>query len=505
MCGIVAIYHPQGRVSPETLGRATARLHHRGPDGQRQWIAPHGRVGLGHARLSIIDLVTGDQPIANEDERRQIVVNGEFYDFERIQRELGARGPPAPHPLRQRDRPAPLRGPRDRSASTSCAASSPSSSGTSRNSTLFAARDRFGIKPLFYAWHEGALYLASEVKALFAAGRARPLGSRGDCSTRPSWRYQPTETALSRASRRCRRATTCSPPDGRSSCTATGISTTRSANGSTPKRSDEEYAERVRRGAGRGGAASAARRRAGRLLSQRRPRLLQRAGPGRPAPARADPRLHAHLRPAAYDEGAIAREMAAHAGAEFCPDPDPAGGSRRPLRRRDLARGDALRQRARRREVRPQPGGARRRVQGRAHRRGLGRDPGGLSPLPARHAALRQRRAGSGGDPIAAGRSWSRAIRSRAACCCPTATPRRSRDVRRVLGFVPSWLETAGAAGCTRCRRSGADDFRGRVRRCTSRIAACWAASTCAASCRPRAGEPGRCTCGPRPCCPTTS
>src|SRR3954454_4817868 len=58
MCGIVAIYSPDGIVSPETLARATARLHHRGPDAQRQWIAPHGRVGLGHARLSIIDLVT---------------------------------------------------------------------------------------------------------------------------------------------------------------------------------------------------------------------------------------------------------------------------------------------------------------------------------------------------------------------------------------------------------------------------------------------------------------
>jgi len=88
MCGIVAIYHPQGCVSSEPLSRATACLHHRGPDGRRQWVAPHGRVGLGHARLSIIDLVTGDQPIVNEDGRRHIVVNGEFYDFERIQGEL---------------------------------------------------------------------------------------------------------------------------------------------------------------------------------------------------------------------------------------------------------------------------------------------------------------------------------------------------------------------------------------------------------------------------------
>ena len=169
MCGIVAIYHPQGRVSPEALRRATETLHHRGPDGRRHWIAQHGRVGLGHARLSIIDLVTGDQPIASEDEGRHIVVNGEFYDFERIQCELGRAGHRlrtrsdseialhlyedlGPHCLHQ------LRGeyafvlwdePQQR---------------------LFAARDRFGIKPLFFAWHQGALYLASEVKALFAAG-----------------------------------------------------------------------------------------------------------------------------------------------------------------------------------------------------------------------------------------------------------------------------------------------------------------------------------------------
>ena len=56
------------------------------------------RVGLGHARLSIIDLATGDQPIASEDEALRIVVNGEFYDFERIQRDLEGRG----HRLRTR-------------------------------------------------------------------------------------------------------------------------------------------------------------------------------------------------------------------------------------------------------------------------------------------------------------------------------------------------------------------------------------------------------------------
>src|SRR5262249_27974859 len=80
MCGIVGIYSPTGAVSSQELERATRRLIHRGPDGQRTWLDPGHRVGLGHARLSIIDLATGDQPIASEDERVNIVVNGEFYD-----------------------------------------------------------------------------------------------------------------------------------------------------------------------------------------------------------------------------------------------------------------------------------------------------------------------------------------------------------------------------------------------------------------------------------------
>src|SRR5687768_5884110 len=98
MCGIVAMFSPHEPIADEQLTRATRRLSHRGPDAQHTWVAPHRRVGLGHARLSIIDLAGGDQPIANEDERLHIVVNGEFYDYERIQRELEARG----HRLRTR-------------------------------------------------------------------------------------------------------------------------------------------------------------------------------------------------------------------------------------------------------------------------------------------------------------------------------------------------------------------------------------------------------------------
>ncbi len=169
MCGITAVLSSQGEIAPDRLHAAAATLHHRGPDGRGVWRSPDGRVGLGHTRLSIIDLSTGDQPIANEDESIHIVVNGEFYDFERIRATLEARG----HRFRTRSDseialhlyedhgPECLHHLRGEYAFVIW---------DSRNQRLIAGRDRFGVKPLFYAEHAGALYFASEVKALHAMG-----------------------------------------------------------------------------------------------------------------------------------------------------------------------------------------------------------------------------------------------------------------------------------------------------------------------------------------------
>jgi asparagine synthase (glutamine-hydrolysing) len=172
MCGIVAIYSREEPIPAEVLERATKSLYHRGPDGQRYWISLDGRVGLGHARLSIIDLTTGDQPIANEDETLRIVVNGELYDYESIQRELEQSG----HRLRTRsDSEVALHLYEDLGAH--CLHRLRGEFAfvlwDSVHRTMFAARDRFGIKPLFYAFHNGAIYFASEAKALFAAGIPR--------------------------------------------------------------------------------------------------------------------------------------------------------------------------------------------------------------------------------------------------------------------------------------------------------------------------------------------
>lgn len=169
MCGIVALYSKQEPVSADALRRGTQMLHHRGPDGQRHWIAPHGRVGLGHSRLSIIDLVTGDQPLASEDEQLHLVVNGEFYGFESIRAELESKG----HQFRTH-------------SDSEIALHLYEELGTSclkrlrgefamvlwdePNQMLFAARDRFGVKPLYWSRVGDTIYLASEAKALFAAG-----------------------------------------------------------------------------------------------------------------------------------------------------------------------------------------------------------------------------------------------------------------------------------------------------------------------------------------------
>jgi len=170
MCGLVAILSLKGRpVSPATIMRGLDTLQHRGPDGRRVWMSPCGRVGLGHARLSVIDLETGDQPIANEDETARIVVNGEFYDFERQRRELERAG----HCLKTRsDSEVALHFYEDEGKQHVHRLRGEYAYviWDDRSRCLTAVRDRFGVKPLYYAVHEDTLYLASEIKALLAAG-----------------------------------------------------------------------------------------------------------------------------------------------------------------------------------------------------------------------------------------------------------------------------------------------------------------------------------------------
>jgi asparagine synthase (glutamine-hydrolysing) len=169
MCGIVTILSPDGGVRAEPLARAVRALAHRGRDSSGLWIAEHGRVGMGHARLAIVDLESGEQPIASRDGMIHIVVDGEFHDHDRIRDELVARG----HEFRTRpDSEIALHLYEDRGTAfmEQLRGEFAFVLWDERKGLLIAARDRSGIKPLYYTWHEGRLYLASEAKALFAAG-----------------------------------------------------------------------------------------------------------------------------------------------------------------------------------------------------------------------------------------------------------------------------------------------------------------------------------------------
>jgi asparagine synthase (glutamine-hydrolysing) len=169
MCGIFAVWSPAGGLSTMQLESPLAALRHRGPDGTGGWCSPGGQALLGHTRLAVIDLQTGDQPIGADDGLLQIVVNGEFYGYKQLRAELARRGRTlrtsgdsevALH-LYALDAERALARLRGEFAFVIW---------DERRGQLLAARDRFGIKPLYYAEHAGRLYLASEVKALLAAG-----------------------------------------------------------------------------------------------------------------------------------------------------------------------------------------------------------------------------------------------------------------------------------------------------------------------------------------------
>lgn len=169
MCGIVGVaYHdPSRAVEATTIQRMCDAIRHRGPDDEGSHL--DGPVGLGMRRLSIIDVAGGHQPISGENDRATIVLNGEIYNYRPLQQALRARG----HRFRsQGDTETVLHlyeeeGPDCVDALRGMFAFAVWDR-TER--TLFLARDRFGIKPLYYVEGRWGLAFASELKALLAIG-----------------------------------------------------------------------------------------------------------------------------------------------------------------------------------------------------------------------------------------------------------------------------------------------------------------------------------------------
>jgi asparagine synthase (glutamine-hydrolysing) len=174
MCGIAGIvYSDRTRSVDQALLKAMGdSIAHRGPDAEGFWSRPG--VGLVHRRLSIIDLAGGSQPLGNEDDSIQVVFNGEIYNYQSLRADLEARG----HRFRT-------------SSDTEVLVHLYEEIGEhlvdrlrgmfafalwdSNQRRLLLARDRLGIKPLYYH-HDGERFLfGSELKALLAAGLPRDL------------------------------------------------------------------------------------------------------------------------------------------------------------------------------------------------------------------------------------------------------------------------------------------------------------------------------------------
>jgi asparagine synthase (glutamine-hydrolysing) len=194
MCGIGAIFGARPDAPAEAIKRMTGALQHRGPDAQT-WERLEG-ADLGHARLSIIDLVGGSQPMSDESGRYWILSNGELYNY----RELRARLVEDGHRFRtQSDTEVILAayrqwGPRclDRFRGMFAFAIWDA---TERE--LFAARDLFGEKPLYYAnAPDGALVLASEIKAIAASGLVQPALDRAGIDAYLGFGYSPPDRTV---------------------------------------------------------------------------------------------------------------------------------------------------------------------------------------------------------------------------------------------------------------------------------------------------------------------
>jgi asparagine synthase (glutamine-hydrolysing) len=195
MCGIAGIVrrHPTG-VSVESLGKMAASIRHRGPDGYGFYVGQ--RVGFAHVRLSIVDIAGGAQPLTNEDGQVVVTYNGEIYNHPELRRELEERG----HVFMTRcDTEVLVHGYEEWGVNLLERLNGQFAFAIhDRNTdTVLIARDRFGVRPLFYAQRKGTLYFGSEIKAILATGEVEAaLDRRGLDETFTFWAPRPPRTAF---------------------------------------------------------------------------------------------------------------------------------------------------------------------------------------------------------------------------------------------------------------------------------------------------------------------
>jgi asparagine synthase (glutamine-hydrolysing) len=174
VCGIAGIVALAPSARPPTtaeLRLMAGALHHRGPD--EFGVYRDARAGLSHARLSIIDLATGQQPLSNPDQTRWVVFNGEIFNYVELRQELMALG----HRFRTQSDTEVIVHAHEAWGDDAFARFNGQFAIALWDATrgrLTLARDRLGVRPLHLCEHRGRLYFASEVKAIFAADPTIP-------------------------------------------------------------------------------------------------------------------------------------------------------------------------------------------------------------------------------------------------------------------------------------------------------------------------------------------
>jgi len=203
MCGIAGIFsYASGEpVDHRLLKKMTDILAHRGPDGSGSYISTDKSAGLGHRRLSIIDLETGDQPMANEDSSVWVSFNGEIYNYRQLRYELRAKG----HIFRTKsDTEVILHGYEE--WGIDCATRFNGifafALWDDKKRSLVLMRDHFGVKPLYYCDSGGRFLFASEMKSILldqSVSRELDVDALNLCLT---FRYTPSPWTLLKSIRR---------------------------------------------------------------------------------------------------------------------------------------------------------------------------------------------------------------------------------------------------------------------------------------------------------------
>jgi asparagine synthase (glutamine-hydrolysing) len=195
MCGIGALLDPAGVSNSDAAQRMVEALRHRGPDGEA--VRRVGPVALAHTRLAIIDVAGGDQPLDSEDGAVTLIANGEIYNHRSLRAKLERRGHrfatgsdcEAILHAYEEDGPRCVREVNGIFAFVLW---------DERRKRLFAARDEFGVKPLYW-WSDGSrVALASEIGALLDAGLVRPDVDRTALDHYLACRFVPAPRTLFR-------------------------------------------------------------------------------------------------------------------------------------------------------------------------------------------------------------------------------------------------------------------------------------------------------------------